>query len=292
MRYTALAPWFGGKRTLAPRIVAELGPHRTYWEPFCGSLAVLLAKPRCSTETVNDLHRDLINLARVIRHQDLGPKLYRRLRRVLVCQTLLEEARGDLHGSDLDADPLPNVDRAEAFFVNSWLSMSGTAGTHEAFGTRRGIARRFSSLGGAPGIRFAAAVRSIPAWRNRMSQVMILNDDGLTLCEKIEDRSGTVIYADPPYLVKGGSYLHDFDSEDHARLAEVLRRFRRTRVVVSYYAHERLADLYPGWTAIACPVVKALVNQGRRDQSGRVEAPEVLLVNGSSLSGGLFAHHP
>ena len=39
MQIKALAPWFGGKRTLAPRIVAELGPHRAYWEPFCGSLA-------------------------------------------------------------------------------------------------------------------------------------------------------------------------------------------------------------------------------------------------------------
>lgn len=42
---TAIAPWFGSKRTLAPRIVAELGSHRAYWEPFCGSMAVLLAKP-------------------------------------------------------------------------------------------------------------------------------------------------------------------------------------------------------------------------------------------------------
>lgn len=38
----AVAPWFGGKRTLAPRIVEALGPHKAYVEPFCGSCAVLL----------------------------------------------------------------------------------------------------------------------------------------------------------------------------------------------------------------------------------------------------------
>ncbi len=43
-KITAIAPWFGGKRTLAPRIIEALGKHTAYWEPFCGSMAVLLAK--------------------------------------------------------------------------------------------------------------------------------------------------------------------------------------------------------------------------------------------------------
>jgi len=63
MKIKAIAPWFGGKRNLAPRIVELLGKHRVYWEPFCGSMAVLMAKLPCVMETVNDLHADLINLA-------------------------------------------------------------------------------------------------------------------------------------------------------------------------------------------------------------------------------------
>jgi len=66
VRIKALVPWFGSKRRLAPEIVRELGPHAAYWEPFCGSLAVLLAKPPCPMETVNDLHADLVNLANAI----------------------------------------------------------------------------------------------------------------------------------------------------------------------------------------------------------------------------------
>ena len=31
---TAIAPWFGGKRTLAPKIVQQLGKHTQYFEPF------------------------------------------------------------------------------------------------------------------------------------------------------------------------------------------------------------------------------------------------------------------
>lgn len=58
MRISAIAPWFGSKRVLAPKIVEQLGQHRCFWEPFCGSMAVLLAKPTVSQETVNDLHGD------------------------------------------------------------------------------------------------------------------------------------------------------------------------------------------------------------------------------------------
>lgn len=38
----AILPYFGAKRVLAPAIIQELGNHTAYWEPFCGSMAVLL----------------------------------------------------------------------------------------------------------------------------------------------------------------------------------------------------------------------------------------------------------
>src|SRR3954464_10186721 len=91
MKVTAIAPWFGSKRTMAPIIVEELGSHRAYFEPFCGGMSVLLNKPIVGHETVNDLHRDLINLARVIQDGTLGPKLYRRLRRVVLHEELLAD---------------------------------------------------------------------------------------------------------------------------------------------------------------------------------------------------------
>jgi DNA adenine methylase len=276
-KITSLAPWFGGKRTMAPAIVEEIGEHHSYWEPFCGSMAVLLAKPPSRTEVANDLHGDLINLARVIQSPTLGPKLYRALRRVLCSEALFRDALLSVRIDEVP-DPAGRLDwhRAYQYFIVSWQGMNGVAGT-STFSTN--FARRFSSLGGDPAVRWTGAVRSIPAWRKRLERVQVLSADGIELCEKIEDREGTVIYADPPYLKKGAKYLHDFAELDHDRLAEALRRFERTRVVVSYYAHPRLEDLYPGWRIRPVAVAKNLVNQGRRDQGGRVEAPEVLLVN-------------
>lgn len=59
--------YFGGKTSLAERIVNLLPPHRHYVEPYCGSLAVLLAKAPTKMETVNDLDEELITFWRVLR---------------------------------------------------------------------------------------------------------------------------------------------------------------------------------------------------------------------------------
>lgn len=287
----ALAPWFGGKRTMAPAIVAAIGPHVAYWDVFCGSMAVLLAKPPCRTEVVNDLHGDLVNLARVLQSPTLGPGLYRRLRRALCSQELFAESLAVVRSGPVPGGDSPDADRAYHYFVASWQGMNGVAGT-SAFNTN--FARRFSTLGGDPGARWVGAVRSIPAWRRRLERVQVLRSCGIEICEKIEDREGVAIYCDPPYLVKGLKYLHDFAAADHARLAAALRRFARTRVVVSYYDHPDLAALYPGWHRRDVRAAKSLVNQGRRDAKGRTDAPEVLLSNlpYPDPAGVLFGHAP
>jgi DNA adenine methylase len=272
---TALAPWFGGKRTMAQDIIEALGEHSSYWEIFCGSMAVLINKQSCRCEVVNDLHGDLVNLARCVQHPTIGPALYRRLRRVLASQELFRDALAVVRTGQPDPGAV-DIDRAFSYFVASWQGMNGVAGTAAS---NTNFCRRFSSLGGDPGSRFLNAVRSIPQWRRRLERVQILQTDAIELAEKIEDRAAVSIYADPPYLVKGAKYLHDFADADHARLSAALCRFRRTRVVVSYYDHPRLKELYPGWHVRAVDAAKSIVNQGKRDGKGRTDAPEVLLSN-------------
>lgn len=65
-------PWFGGKRKVAPVVWAALGDVDNYVEPFAGSLAVLLERPRqhrgsaTGAETVNDADRFLANFWRAV----------------------------------------------------------------------------------------------------------------------------------------------------------------------------------------------------------------------------------
>lgn len=293
MKINAIAPWFGGKRNLAPEIVRELGKHSAYWEPFCGSMAVMLAKEAAPMETVNDLNGDLINLARVIQHPTEGPRLYRRLRRTLAAKAIMDDCaeRWKESGRRTAGDD-PDGDRAYDYFVSSWLGRNGVSGT-KSF--NQGYSRRFTKSGGHSAKRWTSAVDSIPEWRRRMRQVSILSECGIGIIERIEDASGVAIYVDPPYMAKGAKYVHDFEADDHARLAAALRRFRQTRVVVSYYDDPVVRDLYDGWSVRPLKATKAMVNQGMRDRVGATAAPELLLINGPSLVDipeiGLFAKY-
>lgn len=288
MKVSAILPWFGGKRTLAPEIVRELGTHSAYWEPFCGSMAVLLAKPPCGMETVNDLHQDLVNLARIIRDPVAGSIFYRTMRRMWMNESEFNAMRNQLRNQALVAAFKPDqtaasmtaqqLHRAINYFATSWQGMNGLAGTARY---NNAFAKRYTKNGGGAAKRWESAVDSIPAWRRRMRNLTILDGCGIELLTKIADEPGHAIYVDPPYLAKGAEYEHDLTANDHRRLAEALDRFEYARVVVSYYDHPELAKLYPRWSIRRFDMSKALAAQGKRGEND-ARAPEVLLLNGPS----------
>jgi len=285
MKITGLAPWFGAKRTLAPTIVRLLGKHHAYWEPFCGSMAVLFAKQACRNETLNDMNGHVVNLAKVVASNE-GPALFERLLRTTFCETVFLEAKA----REKEYPDRTGLDAAYDFFVESWMGKNGVAGTRKS---NTSFCVRYTANGGDPATRFKSAVDSIPAWANRLRGVWILQRDAFELIPRIEDKSGTAIYVDPPYLKKGARYIHDFKPEDHARLAETLARFRQARVVVSYYQDPLLEELYPrsAWTHIEAFQTKSLLSQGQLGKTGEfVVAPEMLIVNGVDVTT-LFDEH-
>ncbi len=91
-------------------------------------------------------------------------------------------------------------------------------------------------------------------------------------CES--DGDGHGLYVDAPWLDAGDDYRHAFTPEQQARLAEMLARLRRARVVVRYGDHPLIRELYPPprWTW--------LEQSSRNQRNGVTE--EVLLVNNRS----------
>lgn len=306
MKVKALAPWFGGKRTMAPDIVQQLGKHSQYFEPFCGSAAVLFAKPQCQKETVNDLHGDLVNLARVVADPEWGDRLYSRLARTPFCEALLNEAKtrlGDESEISLLAHhekslTVPGLERAYWYFLASWMGRNGTAGTARL---DYQIAVRWTKNGGSPTVRWRNAVESMPSWHARLQNVVILCRNAFSILDRFEDHAATAIYVDPPYAAEtrakgaikngcGGKYLYEFNHEsslleqdDHARLAEILRGYQNARIVVSYYDSPRIRELYDGWTFIDKMRQKHLHSQNGRGARPK-KAPELLIVNGEELA--------
>lgn len=304
----AIAPWFGGKRTMAPAIVTELGKHGQYFEPFCGSMAVLMAKEPCQKETVNDLHGDLINLARVIANPTSAEMLYETLQRPLFSESMLDDARTYLESTQVPPDPTAeelrcqaiytsHITRAYWYFIASWYGRNGTAGTARL---DYQIAVRWTKGGGSPTVRWRNALESLPWWHNRLRNVVILRRDAFTILDRFEDVKETAIYVDPPYEAvtrskgsikngRGGKYLHEFDhtggmfGDDHQRLAEILRGYRKARIVISYYDCPRIRELYEGWTFIEHTRQKHLHAQNGRGSRPK-DAPEILIINGPSYA--------
>ena len=69
MTLKAPFPYFGGKSKVAAEVWARFGDVKNYVEPFCGSAAVLLARPHePRIETVNDANCFIANFWRALKH--------------------------------------------------------------------------------------------------------------------------------------------------------------------------------------------------------------------------------
>ncbi len=283
MKVRAIAPWFGGKRTMAPEIVRQLGPHTQFFEPFCGSMAVLFAKPESRHETVFDLHSDLANLAGVLRQRGLAESLYDDLQRTLVSESLLDEAEAFFRADPRECpDTGNNTKRAYWYFLSCWMARNGVAGMER---NDFQLAVRWTAGGGSPTVRWRSAVESLPAWHRRLVNVVILCRDALPCIPKFDDKADTAIYCDPPYHSASrshGSYKHDFQRLDHARLADILKGFKNARIVVSYYDCPEVRDLYQGWTFLDRSRQKNLHSMNERGTRTK-EAPEILIINGPAV---------
>jgi DNA adenine methylase len=281
VKVSSIAPWFGGKRTMAPEIVRQLGPHKYYFEGCAGSLAVVMAKEPANHETVCDLHGGVVNLAWILQRPE-AHELFERLQRVMYDESLFERSKEWLEKFEefKEEGSRPLLLWAYHYFIASWMGRNGVAGTARC---NYQLATRWTHGGGSGPVRFRSAVESIPAWVDRLRNVVILRRDLFDVLPKIEDSPEAAIYIDPPYLhgtMSGGAaYLYDFDAENHRQLAVEAKRFKRARVVLSYYDSPDLRELYAGWTFIDCSRHKHLHVQTARG-SGRTEAPEILIVNG------------
>ncbi len=58
----AIMKYPGSKWSIAKWIISYFPKHHSYLEPFFGSGAVLMNKPRSNIETVNDLDGNVVNL--------------------------------------------------------------------------------------------------------------------------------------------------------------------------------------------------------------------------------------
>ena len=136
MTLAAPFPYFGGKRRAAPIIWSHLGDPSGYVEPFAGSAAVLLARPKFDgrrVETLNDADGWLVNLWRSIQlsPDDVALHAWGPVAEIDYHARLawLQERRGDDLVSWLEGDPEAHDAKAAGW----WLTVAA-AGIGDPWG--------------------------------------------------------------------------------------------------------------------------------------------------------------
>jgi len=258
-------PWFGGKARAAQIVWRALGDPSGYTEPFCGSAAVLLARPEFRgrrAETLNDADGWLVNLWRAIQ---LDPETVARHAWGPVSEidyharlAWLQERRDDGLVSWLEGDPEAHDPKAAGW----WLTVCA-AGIGDPWGAGpwrvvdgrlvktdagQGVNRELPHLGDAgkgvnrelPHLGDAGKDGSIErlsaylhALSIRLQRVRITCGDWQRVLTPSVVRTGTggdssrAIFLDPPYSTSSHLY-----AESGHGISEQLREWCKTAETV------------------------------------------------------------
>lgn len=239
-------PYYGGKQTIADRIVELLPEHEHYVEPYCGSLSVLLAKPPSRMETVNDLDAALVTFWRVLR--SMPDELAR------VC-ALTPHSRTEYVACREQASSTDELETARRVWV---VLPQGRAGGTRAAGTgwRHFVNPRGSSIG-MPGYLSGYVDRMATA-AQRLHGVSLESMPALELIDKYGADPRVLLYVDPPYLGStrgwGNQYAHEMrDDAAHRELADALHGCRAAVVLSGYASDLYDRELFPGWDRVSLP---------------------------------------
>lgn len=251
-----LAPYIGGKRNLAKRLVERIEaiPHTTYAEPFLGMGGVFFRRAQVpKAEVVNDFSREVATLFRIIQRHYVP--FMEMMRFQLTTRTEFERL--------VRTDPatLTDLERAARF-----LYLQRTA-----FGGRV----RSPSFGVAPGRPARLDVTRLgPILEEVHSRLAGVTIECLPWADFIAryDRPGTLFYLDPPYWNSEADYGKDlFEKADHGLLAARLEALQG-RFILSINDVPEIRALYP-WATIE-PVETTYTIQGR---GGAKKAKELII---------------
>jgi DNA adenine methylase len=229
-------PYFGGKGLLGARIADLFPEHGHYVEPYCGSLAVLLAKHPSLMETVNDLDSWLLTFWRVLRERpgDLA-------RACALTPHSLAEFRG---AEDVDS-PRDELEVARRVWVRL---TQGRTGALCNTGWRHFVATANSSFG-MPDYLLSYVDRMAAA-AQRLHGVSLECRPALEVVRWYGRSPDVLLYVDPPYLRStrnSGAYRHEMTEADHRDLAAALSEVEASVVLSGYPSELYDSELYTGW---------------------------------------------
>jgi DNA adenine methylase len=171
--------WLGRKSRLMKHLLPLVPEHVCYCEPFAGSLAMLLAKPRAKVEVVNDLNGDLVALYRNLQFH---------LPAVSAELDWLFSSRKNF-ADFLQQPGLTELQRAARFLLVNRTSFGGNMNSF-------GVAK---TAGGGVGFNKQVLGAVLGPVKERLNGVVIENIS-YERCFGNYDSKDSFFFIDPPYL--------------------------------------------------------------------------------------------
>lgn len=253
-------PYFGGKSRIAAAVWDRLGDVPNYVEPFCGSAAVLLARPhRPKIETLNDANCFIANFWRALQHDPESvahhadwpvneADLHARHRWLVTSATSMEWRER------MKSDPHYYDAQIAGWWV--WGASCWIGG-----GWCKTISNRRPQLASSNGVCRAAQITDIRGWflhlRDRLRCVRVTCGDWRrVVTPSVTHRIGlTAVFLDPPYSRESGRDP-DIYSTDDINVAHRVREWaiehgERDDMRIALCGYEGEHEMPASWTCLA-----------------------------------------
>ncbi len=231
----AIMKYPGSKWSMAPWIISMFPEHHSYLEPYLGSGAILLNKPRSNIETVNDLDGNIVNLFECIRTDP--ERLARSIYFTPYARVVYDKAF-----RELPEDPF---ERAVNFYIR--LNMGhGFRTNGEKVGWKNDVQGRERSYDSQDWCNLPDKIMQAA---KRLRGVQIECMPAVELIQRF-NHVNVLIYCDPPYMLEtrhGKQYRCEMTDREHEELLDVLLRHKGP-VMISGYDTDLYNSMLAGWS--------------------------------------------
>lgn len=219
--------YYGGKGTMFNEIIKyfpDITTYDTYIEPFGGSYSIGLKNNiNVPIEIYNDVNKNVYSLFKVLSDDNL----FNEFKKLCDLSYYISDLRNE-YLDKLKNDSLNILDRAFYFFYVNRTSYNGNGSLSVNTSIRRNMAKSVSDM--------LSCIDRLPELHQRLSKLIVLNQDGIKLIEKY-NTSNVFIYCDPPYEQStrtDARYENDMNRDEHLRFIDACLN-SNAKILISGY---------------------------------------------------------
>lgn len=212
--------YYGGKQTLASKILPLIPEHVVYNEPFFGGGAIYFQKDPSKIECINDTNNQVINFYRTAKKQFVDLK--EEIDCTLHSEEQYRQAR-KLYFECKDEDAQQRVLRAWALFVLANQTYLNRLDGTWAYGKDRNVAKTFHNK----------KINFDERYMSRLENTQIFCRDALRVIQNV-DSVDTFHFVDPPYINTDCGHYKGYTIDDYKRLLELLSTIKGKFLLTSF----------------------------------------------------------